>query len=363
MRADNRGEGGILALASLVQRAMASRRRRTVLVLAMFGAALFYGDGVITPAISVLSAVEGLKVATPLFEPYVVPFALVILIALFVMQSRGTGKIGPLFGPVVFSGSSSLALLGLIQIVQTAAHSAGARPELRFRPVRRRTRVGVRDARRRFPRGDRRRGALRGHGSLWAAADPDRLVRAGSARAAAQLLRPRRVAARRSGHGGQSVLPAGPGVGAVPDGRARDLGHRDRVTGGHLGRLFAQRAGGPARLPAAAQRAPHLGADHGQIYIPAINWCCSPACSCSSSAFSPRAISPPLTASRSAAPWRSPPCSPDWSRAAAGGGRRRSWSRCSAHSSRLTSPSFPPTRSRSLPVAGSRSSWRARCSR
>jgi KUP system potassium uptake protein len=118
LRADNRGEGGILALASLAQRALSSRRRRTVLVLAMIGAALFYGDGLITPAISVLSAIEGLKVATPLFEPYVVPFALVILIALFVLQSRGTGSIGLLFGPVMCLWFTVLGLLGLVQIVQ-----------------------------------------------------------------------------------------------------------------------------------------------------------------------------------------------------------------------------------------------------
>jgi KUP system potassium uptake protein len=118
LRADNRGEGGILALASLAQRALASGRRNTVLVLAMIGAALFYGDGLITPAISVLSAIEGLKVATPLFEPYVVPFALVILTALFVMQSRGTGNIGLLFGPVVCLWFLVLGLLGVIQIVQ-----------------------------------------------------------------------------------------------------------------------------------------------------------------------------------------------------------------------------------------------------
>ena len=118
MRADNRGEGGILALASLAHRALGANQRRSVLVLAILGAALFYGDGVITPAISVLSAIEGLKVATPLFEPYVVPLALVILIALFVVQSRGTGNIGLLFGPVVCLWFLVLALLGLIQIVQ-----------------------------------------------------------------------------------------------------------------------------------------------------------------------------------------------------------------------------------------------------
>ena len=118
LRADNRGEGGILALSALAQRALSSRRRRTVVVLAMIGAALFYGDGLITPAITVLSAIEGLKVATPLFEPYVVPFALVILIALFLMQSRGTGNIGLLFGPVMCLWFTVLGLLGLVQILQ-----------------------------------------------------------------------------------------------------------------------------------------------------------------------------------------------------------------------------------------------------
>jgi KUP system potassium uptake protein len=118
LRADNRGEGGILALASLALGPLSSSRRRTVLVLAMFGAALFYGDGLITPAISVLSAIEGLKVATPLFEPYVVPIALGILIALFVIQSHGTGKIGLLFGPIVALWFIVLGLLGLAQITQ-----------------------------------------------------------------------------------------------------------------------------------------------------------------------------------------------------------------------------------------------------
>jgi KUP system potassium uptake protein len=118
LRADNHGEGGILALAALAHRAVSPRRRRTVLLLAMFGAALFYGDGLITPAISVVSAIEGLKVATPLFEPYVVPIALGILVALFVIQSRGTGKIGMLFGPVMCLWFTVLGLLGLIQIIK-----------------------------------------------------------------------------------------------------------------------------------------------------------------------------------------------------------------------------------------------------
>ena len=234
----------------------------------MLGAALFYGDGLITPAISVLSAIEGLKVATPLFEPYVVPFALVILIALFVIQSRGTGRIGLLFGPVVCLWFLVLGTSGSDSDRPSAARSAGARSELRSRPVRGAPVVGVRHARRRLSRGDRRRGALCGHGPLRATADPDRLVRPRSARASAQLLRSRRVAARRSRHGGQSVLPAGPRVGALSDGRARHLGHRDRVAGGHLGRLFAQLAGGAARVPAAAHRAPHVGTDDGSDLHP-----------------------------------------------------------------------------------------------
>jgi KUP system potassium uptake protein len=119
LRADNRGEGGILALASLAQRNLSPRGRRIVLVLAMAGAALFYGDALITPAISVLSAIEGLEVATPLFEPYVVPFALGILVALFFIQSRGTGQIGLLFGPVVCLWFLVLGILGFVQIVQS----------------------------------------------------------------------------------------------------------------------------------------------------------------------------------------------------------------------------------------------------
>jgi KUP system potassium uptake protein len=118
LRADNRGEGGVLALASLAHRALSSPGRKAVLVLAMVGAALFFGDGLITPAISVLSAIEGLKVATPLFEPYVVPIALGILIALFLIQSRGTSDIGLLFGPVVCLWFAVLGCLGLVQIVQ-----------------------------------------------------------------------------------------------------------------------------------------------------------------------------------------------------------------------------------------------------
>jgi KUP system potassium uptake protein len=118
MRADNQGQGGVLALATLALRGLRAggRPQRLAIVLAMVGAALFYGDGIITPAISVLSAVEGLQVATPAFEPYVVPFAVAILVGLFLMQPRGTGAVGQLFGPVMCVWFATLAALGLWQI-------------------------------------------------------------------------------------------------------------------------------------------------------------------------------------------------------------------------------------------------------
>ena len=120
MRADNRGEGGLLALTALVLRTTHRGQKRYPLIMAagLIGAALFYGDGVITPAISVLSAVEGLKVATPVFEPYVIPISLVLLIGLFMVQRRGTAAVGGLFGPVMLVWFTVLTLLGLWGIVQ-----------------------------------------------------------------------------------------------------------------------------------------------------------------------------------------------------------------------------------------------------
>ncbi len=120
MRADNRGEGGILALTALALRTTSRGTRAYGLILAagLIGAALFYGDGVITPAISVLSAVEGLKVATPLFEPYVLPITVILLVGLFLLQRRGTAQVGEFFGPVMALWFVVIAVLGLAQIVQ-----------------------------------------------------------------------------------------------------------------------------------------------------------------------------------------------------------------------------------------------------
>ena len=118
MRADNGGEGGIMVLISLVQRTQKRTRATTLLVLlGIFGASLFYGDGMITPAISVLSAVEGVGVAAPGVKDLVVPIALAILTMLFVVQRRGTGVVGRLFGPVMLVWFSAIATLGITEIV------------------------------------------------------------------------------------------------------------------------------------------------------------------------------------------------------------------------------------------------------
>ncbi|QYG95094.1 potassium transporter Kup [Iamia sp. SCSIO 61187] len=120
MRADNEGEGGILALTALLRRdgETSKGRRKALLLLGLFGTALLYGDAAITPAISVLSAVEGVTVQAPDLEPAVLPIAVAILVGIFVFQRRGTDAIGKIFGPVMVVWFSVLALLGMVQIVK-----------------------------------------------------------------------------------------------------------------------------------------------------------------------------------------------------------------------------------------------------
>jgi len=119
LRADNNGEGGIIALTALITpRGNGSKLRRWLILAGLFGAALLYGDSMITPAISVLSAVEGLKIATPLFEPYVIPITIGILLGLFIFQSRGTAGLGKVFGPITTVWFITLGVLGVSQIIQ-----------------------------------------------------------------------------------------------------------------------------------------------------------------------------------------------------------------------------------------------------
>ncbi|WP_235943706.1 potassium transporter Kup [Uliginosibacterium aquaticum] len=124
LRADNHGEGGVVALmARVLSKAADTPRKKTIAVsLGIFGAALFYGDGIITPAISVLSAVEGLEVATPVLKPFVVPLTLLILIVLFLVQHHGTARVGTFFGPIVVLWFLSLGAIGL--------HNVLAHPEV-----------------------------------------------------------------------------------------------------------------------------------------------------------------------------------------------------------------------------------------
>ena len=126
LRADNRGEGGILALATLVSDVV--RRGKFLLLLGLFGAALLYADGMITPAISVMSAVEGLHIATPFFEPYVLPIAIAILIALFVFQKYGTTRVGTVFGPLTMLWFTAISLLGFQQIIRAPEVLAAINP-------------------------------------------------------------------------------------------------------------------------------------------------------------------------------------------------------------------------------------------
>jgi len=126
LRADNRGEGGILALATLVSDVV--RRGKFLFLLGLFGAALLYADGMITPAISVMGAVEGLHVATPLFDHYVVPIAVVILIGLFFFQSRGTTRVGAVFGPVTMVWFVAISVLGIAHIIRAPQALAAINP-------------------------------------------------------------------------------------------------------------------------------------------------------------------------------------------------------------------------------------------
>ncbi len=130
LRADNRGEGGALALTALAANAVKHKPklRHFLLLLGLFGATLFYGDSVITPAISVLGAVEGLEMVTPVLQPYVVPIALTVLVMLFVMQRWGTSFVGKFFGPIIVVWFVILGATGVAQIVQTPAILAAFNP-------------------------------------------------------------------------------------------------------------------------------------------------------------------------------------------------------------------------------------------
>ncbi len=259
MRADNRGEGGILALMALVgQKGTTRRTRRALLMLGLFGAALLYGDGVITPAISVLGAVEGLAVAAPGLQHLIVPVTVAILAALFWIQKRGTAAVGAVFGPVMVLWFLCIAALGFKGILLEPGVLRALSPTHAVDFFARNGAAGflVLGSVVLVITGGEALYADMGHFGKR----PIRLAwyAAGPARAAPQLLRAGRAAAPRPGGRAEPVLPAGAVLGPLPHDRHRDRrGHR-RVAGAHLGRVLADPAGGAARLLAARDHPAHL---------------------------------------------------------------------------------------------------------
>ena len=174
LRADNNGEGGTLSLTALASRAV-GRRTALIFFLGMVGAAMFYGDSVITPAISVLSAVEGLKLATPAFDHVIVPVTVVILVILFVVQSRGTARVAMFFGPIMTlwflviaaAASSIYSTSRMCSLRSTRSMLSGLWWNTRDRSC---------DAWCCVPVGDGRRGPLRRSWTFWTQAHPDGLA-------------------------------------------------------------------------------------------------------------------------------------------------------------------------------------------
>ena len=203
MQADNKGEGGILSLMALAQRAL-GRKTTIVFLLGVAGSALFSGDAMITPAISVLSALEGLKQVDADLTPYILPATIVILVVLFAAQSRGTAEVAAFFSPIMVAFFAVNAVLGLVHIASDwrILEALSPIPGVEFHPRSRDNRI--RRPRQRLSGGDRRRSALRRYGPFRAKADPGGLAVHRSAGAHLQLSRPRRPYSQRPEGGRES---------------------------------------------------------------------------------------------------------------------------------------------------------------
>jgi hypothetical protein len=257
MRADNHGEGGILALMSM-SGANWSEGRRILIVMGLFGAALIYGDGIITPAISVLSALEGLNVATDVFKPHIVSIAVAILCALFAIQSRGTAQIAKAFGPVMLLWFAVIAALGVAGISRYPAVIAAVDPRYGIALLTGHGWSGIAVLGGVFSGDDRRRSHVCRHGPHRPQSNPHLLVRDRAAGAAAQLCRTGRVFSQRSGDARQSVLPAST---VMVDLSARGACHRchdHREPGDHHWIVFADPSGDAARLVPRRSDPPNL---------------------------------------------------------------------------------------------------------
>jgi KUP system potassium uptake protein len=224
LRANNNGEGGTLALMALAQRALRGRGL-VVVALGMISAALFYGDAMITPALSVLSAVEGLEVATPALEAYVVPLAVLILFGLFAVQSRGTARVATFFGPITLVWFCALAAAGAWHVAQNPTVLGAFNPIHGVSFLLSHSVIGLLTLGAVFlvVTG---RGPLRRSRPFRSGTDPDGLVCRGTARADHQLSRSGCITARQARGDREPILSALPGVGVAPHGRARHGGHR-----------------------------------------------------------------------------------------------------------------------------------------
>ena len=218
MRADNEGEGGIMALIALIRNVGLQRRSAQVILVALgiFGASLFYGDGMITPAISVLSAVEGISVVEPSLDSLVVPAALAILTVLFTVQRFGTGAVGRLFGPVMAVWFTILAVAGLHEVVKEPAILRAISPSYGITFMFEHGHTAFIALGSVVLDGHRRRGAVRGHGPLRALADPARVVHRGLPGARPQLHGPGRADPPHADSDREPVLPVDPDWGRIP---------------------------------------------------------------------------------------------------------------------------------------------------
>ena len=273
MRADNHGEGGIMALLGLAAHSEPDLKRRSALILlGIAGAALFYGDGMITPAISVLSAVEGLKVATPVLAPYVVPISLVVLLGLFLLQRSGSDRIGRYFGPVMGLWFLALAISGLVQIIQSPSVLAALNPVHALSFLAQHGATGFVALGSVFL-------ALTGAEALYAdmghfGRAPIRVDWFGIVLPALVLNyfgQGALVLAHPDAADSPFLSPVS-GLAAVSDDAIGDRSDGDRVTSRYLRRLLAFAAGHAVESSAPAGRASDIRKSIGQVYVPQINW-------------------------------------------------------------------------------------------
>ncbi len=257
MRAHNKGEGGIMALVALASSAIREHPqwRAPLLLVGMFGASLFYGDAVLTPAISVLSAVEGLEVGTAAFKPYVVPIAAGVLVALFLIQRHGTGVVGALFGPVCALWFLALGASGAWNILKNPGVLAALSPAHALGFV---TGHGLAS----FVVLGAVLLAITGAEALYAdmghfGAKAVRIAWFGLVAPALVLnyFGQGALLIARSESAGKPLLPRVPVLGALPDGGTRHRSDGHRVASDDFGRVLDHAAGHPARLPAAHERA------------------------------------------------------------------------------------------------------------